>query len=166
MSKRIERCFLCDEPTGRAGKAEDSLYKWDDGSGPYCELCWEESTVWLDAHRYDAMYDPDNCSFDRDETKPLGPNACHLYVPREIRISWGEWGPEHITVPGNACGLDVEYGYSFGAPPGGKVLLPHNVDSIYQASLLIVVFLFFADTLILHRLCEQSKKAGSLVLEC
>lgn len=118
--------------------------------------------TWLNAHGYGAEYDPDNCGHDRDESKPPGPNAEPLYKPRDIRISWGEWGPEHITVPGNACGLDISYGYTIGAPPGGQVLVPHNVDSIYQASLLIVVFLFFADTLILHRLCEDYKKKGVL----
>lgn len=35
-----ERCFLCDEPTGRAGRADDSLYD-EDGLGPYCEGCWD-----------------------------------------------------------------------------------------------------------------------------
>ncbi len=36
-----------------------------------------------------------------------------------------------------------------GAPPGGQLLFPHNVDSLQQASLLLTVFLFFADTLFL-----------------
>jgi hypothetical protein len=35
----IERCCVCDEPTGRAGRGDDSLYA-EDGSGPYCEPCW------------------------------------------------------------------------------------------------------------------------------
>jgi hypothetical protein len=35
----IERCFKCDEPTGRAGIGEDSLYD-DSGAGPFCEACW------------------------------------------------------------------------------------------------------------------------------
>lgn len=70
-----------------------------------------------------------------------------------IRVSWGEWGPEHICVPGNACGLDLDD--IFGKPMGGKLLLPHNVDSIAQAHLLLVVFTFFADTLVLDLELKQ-----------
>lgn len=25
----------------------------------------------------------------------------------DLRVGWGRWGPEHITVPGNSCGLDI-----------------------------------------------------------
>ena len=38
---KIERCFVCDEPTGNAGRGEDSLYG-DDADGPYCRECWNE----------------------------------------------------------------------------------------------------------------------------
>ena len=34
----IELCCKCDDPTGRAGRHEDSLYAGD--FGPYCEDCW------------------------------------------------------------------------------------------------------------------------------
>ena len=34
---RIERCIECDEPTGRAGKYDDSLYCDECGEGPFCE---------------------------------------------------------------------------------------------------------------------------------
>ena len=36
--KKIERCFVCDEPTGNAGRHEDSLYG-DESDGPYCRSC-------------------------------------------------------------------------------------------------------------------------------
>ena len=36
----IERCFICDDPTGRAGKGEDSIYLGD--HGPLCEGCYDE----------------------------------------------------------------------------------------------------------------------------
>jgi hypothetical protein len=39
--KDKELCWLCDTPTGRAGRAEDSLYS-KTGFGPYCEECWSE----------------------------------------------------------------------------------------------------------------------------
>ena len=35
-----ERCCMCDEPTGKAGRGEDSLYT-EDGRGPYCPGCWD-----------------------------------------------------------------------------------------------------------------------------
>lgn len=37
----LEYCCICEQPTGRAGKGNDSLYG-DDDSGPYCEACWDE----------------------------------------------------------------------------------------------------------------------------
>ena len=36
----LEICTNCGEPTGRAGRHEDSLYAGD--FGPYCDECWEE----------------------------------------------------------------------------------------------------------------------------
>jgi hypothetical protein len=65
-----------------------------------------------------------------------------------IRASLGDWGLEHITVPGNACGLDMD-DHALDKPiGGGAVLLPHNVDSPQQASLLLTVFLWFADCIV------------------
>ena len=85
--------------------------------------------MWLDACGYDRIFDG----------KPL-------YEPRQsIRIDWGDWGPEHITVPGNACGLDI--GSGLHAPRGGRVLVPHNVDGWPQVQLLLIVFCWFADDL-------------------
>jgi len=37
----LERCGECSNPTGRAGRGDDSLYT-DDGEGPFCEECWRE----------------------------------------------------------------------------------------------------------------------------
>lgn len=37
----IEKCIFCDEPTGRAGRDEDSLYCEQCDRGPYCESCWD-----------------------------------------------------------------------------------------------------------------------------
>lgn len=111
--------------------------------------------AWLDGCGYNSIFDPDNSGFDRDERKPPGPNARPMYEPNSaLRVQWGEWGPEHITVPGDACGLDLDWD-NFGAPRGGKVLVPHNVDSIAQAHLLLVVFTWFADCLILERECRK-----------
>jgi len=36
----LERCCECDDPTGRAGRGDDSLYT-DEGDGPYCYDCWQ-----------------------------------------------------------------------------------------------------------------------------
>lgn len=44
QAQTIELCKQCDEPTGKAGKNEDSLYAFDISTGkidgPYCEECW------------------------------------------------------------------------------------------------------------------------------
>jgi hypothetical protein len=36
----LEYCCECDQPTGRAGWLEDSLFT-DIGEGPFCWECWE-----------------------------------------------------------------------------------------------------------------------------
>ncbi len=33
-----EFCCICDSPTGKSGKNEDSFY--DNYGGPYCETCY------------------------------------------------------------------------------------------------------------------------------
>lgn len=76
---------------------------------------------WLDASGYGCLSDG----------RPL-------YNPRDVRVKWGEYGAEHITVPGNACGLDI--GRACGNPLRGQSLLPHNVDSLQQKYLLLIVF--------------------------
>ena len=35
-----ETCCVCDAPTGRAGRADDSLYCEADDTGPYCDDCY------------------------------------------------------------------------------------------------------------------------------
>lgn len=40
---RIERCIQCNEPTGRAGACEDSMFCDQCGNGPLCEQCYGES---------------------------------------------------------------------------------------------------------------------------
>ena len=44
--KELEYCWLCDAPTGNAGRYEDSLYDTEEG-GPYCEECWDKITPYL-----------------------------------------------------------------------------------------------------------------------
>ena len=36
----LEYCDNCGDPTGRAGKGDDSLYT-DEDEGPYCWECWQ-----------------------------------------------------------------------------------------------------------------------------
>jgi len=74
----------------------------------------------------------------------------------EIRIRWGEWGLEHIDVPGNACGLDIAD--SIIAPLGGKALLPHNVDSMPQAFCILCVFTWFADAMLANQELNKMRK--------
>jgi hypothetical protein len=106
--------------------------------------------AWLDGCGYSEFFDPDGppIGFSDRKRKP-GPNAYPLYEPNEaIRVSWGEWGPEHITVPGNACGLDIDDGIM--SPRNGMILSPHNVDSMRQAMLLLIVFTWFAENIHLN----------------
>lgn len=110
---------------------------------------------WLDGCGYDAIFDPDRDPLDVWRNEKFGEkikyskNARPLYGEHSIRVQWGEWGPEHINVPGNACGLDIERSFC-GGFKDGKSFVPHNVDTINQAHLILVIFTFFAGTLILN----------------
>lgn len=116
---------------------------------------------WLDGCGFNQIFDPDNCGFERDKAKPPGPNATPMYEPNlHLRVDWGEWGPEHITVPGNACGLDISRGA--GGPIGGMCLYPHNVDSMQQAMLLLIVFCWFANDLCLNEECLRHGARAAL----
>lgn len=111
--------------------------------------------AWLDGCGFNAWYDPDKPA--ENDIKKMGPNRRRLYEPRSsIQVRWGEWGPEHITIPGNACGLDIDQG--LGAPRGGRVLLPHNVDSIHQAHLLLVIFTWFAGVIVSNMELREFQK--------
>ena len=48
MTNRIERCCLCDEPTGRAGKYDDSIFidLPNCTLGPLCETCMHGLEDW------------------------------------------------------------------------------------------------------------------------
>ncbi len=103
---------------------------------------------WLDACGYGEMFDPDNCGFGADKKKPPGPKSYPMYSAHDVRVSWGKWGMEHITVPGNACGLDINRD-GLGCPyRNGVSLCPHNVDHWGQVQLLLVVFTWFADLIV------------------
>lgn len=101
---------------------------------------------WLDGCGFDAIFDPDNSGFNMDKSKKPGPDSRPLYDVHCIRVAWGEWGPEHITVPGNACGLDISH--SINSPKDGVTLEPHNIDSLAQQILLLTIFTTFADHII------------------
>ncbi len=105
--------------------------------------------AWLDGCGYDAIFDPDKDPLAEWEERNLGkkskpgPNARPLYDIHSIRVAWGEWGPEHITVPGNACGLDIDRSSLTGCS-----LVPHNIDNFGQVILLLTVFTTFAEHVI------------------
>lgn len=67
-------------------------------------------------------------------------------LPCYLSVKWGEWGPEHITVPGNACGLDIDK-HCVGCYSGEVALTPHNVDSVFQASMILTLFVYLAEVL-------------------
>jgi len=86
----------------------------------------------------------DSCGYGRKMS--FNGKERYLYeVNMDLRVSWGDWGPEHITVPGDACGLDISD--SIMGPTNGKYLSPHNVDTMNQAMLLLIVFTWFAESI-------------------
>ena len=42
MAQPLEYCFKCNDPTGRAGWGDDSLYLGDEG--PYCRPCFDKAS--------------------------------------------------------------------------------------------------------------------------
>lgn len=71
------------------------------------------------------------------------------------RAQWGEWGLEHITVSGNACGLDI--GESI-FHKDCMELTPHNVDSLRQASQILTFFLKVVDYLMSEEYQRNKKQ--------
>lgn len=113
---------------------------------------------WLDSCGYDRIFDPDNCGIDYDPKKPPGPEAGPAYKPLiDLRVKWGGWGPEHIMVPGDACGLDLDH-HSPSHVEGGAVLLPHNVDTWKQKNLLMIVFLHIAYSLSFYNEADRAER--------
>jgi len=109
---------------------------------------------WLDGCGWGAMFDPENCGFDADKDAEPGPKARKMYQPnQDLRVTWGEWGPEHITVPGNACGLDIDRSSFNCVFKDGARLLPHNVDGWSQKYLLTIVVTEIFESLIL---CDET----------
>lgn len=70
-----------------------------------------------------------------------------------LRVTWGKWGAEHIIVPGNACGLDVNTAGCFNLLKG-MTLLPHNIDSWTQKQLLLIVFTEIAECVLMNNYLE------------
>ena len=55
-----------------------------------------------------------------------------------------EVGLAHISVPGNACGLDLDFQSEEMYARAGFTLLPHNVDTSDQQSTLFAIWLWWA----------------------
>ena len=73
-----------------------------------------------------------------------------LFTPEyDLKVRWGEWGPEHMNAPGNACGLDIDsQKFDFYPEEEYISLLPHNIDVPGQAMLLLTVFFKIADYMV------------------
>lgn len=86
----------------------------------------------------------DACGYDRktDDKPPR-----RLYPAHSIRVRWGEWGPEFIQVPGDACTLGINRG-GLSLIPKARTLEPHNIDSWKQKQLLLLVFTILAEDVV------------------
>ena len=100
-----------------------------------CGLNQERVDNWIKAFGVKALL---SCGYSKDFVE---------YNLGDIRVQWGEWGIEHISVPGNACGLDIDCS-PIGICPhetGGAALYPHNVDNTRQKLLLLTLFCGISD---------------------
>lgn len=111
---------------------------------------------WLQKCGFSDYFDIENCGYTKEQRELPSLETRPLYTYREIRIRWGEWGLEHISIPGNACGLDI--GGNFGCVfENGQLLTPHNVDSWNQVNLLLIIFTWFAHSMTLEAINRQIK---------
>lgn len=109
---------------------------------------------WLTKCGFGQYFDPENCTLHQDK-RQIPSKKTRLSYHRKIRLSWGNWGPEHISVPGNACGLDIDAD-AFGCVyKEGAILQPHNIDHWGQVNLLLIVFTWFAYSITLF---EESRE--------
>lgn len=58
MSGQEERCCECDDPTGKAGKGDGSLYCELCERGPFCESCWDKH--WRDCVAEEERFQESN----------------------------------------------------------------------------------------------------------
>lgn len=112
---------------------------------------------WLQKCGLNHYFDPENCGYDAEEHAVPSPRTRPSYNGTGLRICWGEWGPEHITVPGNACGLDIDDGLC-NPFNGGKTLQPHNVDSWGQVCCLLIAFTWFAHYVFLEQRVKKDEQ--------
>ncbi len=94
--KKLEYCFKCGEPTGHAGKGEDSLYcdslSCDDGTGPFCNECW-------DLH----MTEVHKCGSTPDTTTDPSDEVLLRFV-----AEFCGWRDLHIIHPWGLSGINPE----------------------------------------------------------
>lgn len=112
---------------------------------------------WLTKCGFNHYFDPENSSFGANKHAIPSKDTKPSYAGTGLRIQWGEWGIEHITVPGNACGLDIDR-RSLGNPfRGGASLHPHNVDSWSQVMLMLVAFTWLAQSVLISASVAEAK---------
>ncbi len=112
---------------------------------------------WLQKCGLGGYFDPENCGFNAKRPAIPSERTRPSFAGTGLRVAWGEWGPEHITVPGNACGLDI--GSGFGSPfDNGKSLHPHNIDSWGQVCALLITFTWFANFILIESRCRELNK--------
>ncbi len=103
---------------------------------------------WLQKCGFNRYYDPENNGFHAVKNAIPSERTKPSHDGTGLRIRWGEWGIEHITVPGNACGLDISDGIGC-TFKGGRILSPHNIDSWSQVMLLLVAFSWLTNSVVL-----------------
>lgn len=84
----VELCFSCDEPTGRAGQGEDSLYS-SDGDGPYCETCWDDDGYDENTEQLEAKAKSTMQTLEKVNGKLIAQNIelCNLVVGLEELVA-------------------------------------------------------------------------------
>ena len=125
MDDHHETCFLCDQPTGRAGQGDDSFYD-DNDCGPYCEGCWDV-TEELRGKLSDYAADCEDLRAERDRLESR--YSCAMQEMESVVAERGRLAAENAGLRGalDAARLDLEnVACEIEAPPNHKASPPEH----------------------------------------
>ena len=94
-AKRLERCCHCDEPTGRAGRGDDSLYDRLE-RGPYCGDCW------------DTLFEEAEAEIARLNSHAVKAKIKQLATNNNPDDAAPEWGPDEWQSAAQARQADAD----------------------------------------------------------
>jgi len=84
-----ELCIECEEPTGRAGRADDSILA-NDGTGPFCEACFHGGLVIENRNKRIAELERENGRLKKNG------DALHKAASQLLDLDEDDWLGIHV----------------------------------------------------------------------